>query len=90
VVLAGQVGVAGHITIGDGVRVGAKSGVAKSIPAGQTVSGITTMPHQTWLRTRALIQRLPETVKQIKSLEERIRLLEAEIDELRRKDHGDE
>jgi UDP-3-O-[3-hydroxymyristoyl] glucosamine N-acyltransferase len=88
VVLAGQVGVAGHITIGDRVMVGGKSGVAKSIPAGQVVSGNPTMPHQTYLRTRTLIQQLPEMVKKIRSLEERIRFLEAEINKERENDHG--
>lgn len=89
VILAGQVGVAGHITIGDRVMVGGKSGVAKSIPAGEIVSGNPTMPHQTYLRTRTLIQRLPEMVKQIRSLEDRIRLLEAETKKERKEEHGD-
>jgi len=89
VILAGQVGVAGHITIGDRVMVGGKSGVAKSIPAGEVVSGNPTMPHQTYLRTRFLIQQLPEMVKHIRSLEGRIRLLEAEIQKGRKEDHGD-
>ena len=89
VILAGQVGVAGHITIGDRVMVGGKSGVAKSIPAGEVVSGNPTMPHQTYLRTRSLIQRLPEMAKKIRSLEDRIRLLEAEKEKERKKDHGD-
>ena len=88
VILAGQVGVVGHINIGDGVMVGPKSGVAKSIPAGEVVSGITTMPHQTFLRTRLLIPRLPEMAKQLRALEDRIRLLETEISEKRKEDHG--
>jgi UDP-3-O-[3-hydroxymyristoyl] glucosamine N-acyltransferase len=87
VILAGQVGVAGHITIGDGVMVGPKSGVAKSIPAGEVVSGITVMPHQTFLRTRLLIPRLPEMNKQIRALEDRVRLLEAELKK-EKEDHG--
>lgn len=89
VVLAGQVGVVGHITIGDRVMVGAKSGVAKSLAAGEVVSGIPTMPHQTFLRTRSLIQRLPEMVKEIRSMEDRIRHLEVEIKKGRKEDHGD-
>ncbi len=88
VILAGQVGVTGHLTIGDGVKVGAKSGVIKSIPAGEVVSGFPTMPHQTFLRTRALIQRLPEMTKQIRVLEDRVRLLESKIMEERKEDHG--
>jgi len=89
VILAGQSGVAGHITIGDRAIVGGKSGVAKSIPAGAIVSGNPTMPHQTYLRTRMLIQKLPEMAIKIRSLEDRIRSLEAEINRGREKDHGD-
>ena len=89
VILAGQVGVAGHITIGDHVIVGGKSGVAKSIPPGEIISGNPTMPHQTYLRTRTLIQKLPDMTVKIRSLEERIRLLEEELKKGREKDHGD-
>jgi len=88
VILAGQVGVAGHITIGDRTMVGGKSGVAKSLPAGSIVSGNPTMPHQTYLRTRTMIQKLPEMAAKIRSLEDRIRHLEAEINQGREKEHG--
>jgi UDP-3-O-[3-hydroxymyristoyl] glucosamine N-acyltransferase len=88
VILAGQSGVAGHITIGDGTIVGGQSGVAKSLPAGSIVSGTPTMPHQTYLRTRMVIQKLPEMAAKIRSLEDRIRLLEAEINQGRDKEHG--
>jgi UDP-3-O-[3-hydroxymyristoyl] glucosamine N-acyltransferase len=88
VVLAGQVGVVGHLTIGDGVMIGAKSGVMRSLSAGEVVSGIPTMPQQIWLRTRSLIPRLPEMVKQLRALEDRVRLLEAEIVKEREKNHG--
>ncbi|MBA4392323.1 MAG: UDP-3-O-(3-hydroxymyristoyl)glucosamine N-acyltransferase [Desulfobacca sp.] len=90
VILAGQAGVAGHITIGDGVIVGGQSGVGQSIPAGQIVTGTPTMPHKTFLKTRFLIERLPETVKQIRALEDRVRLLEAEKEMGEKEDHGDE
>ena len=90
VILAGQAGVAGHITVGDGVMVGGKSGVAQSIPAGQIVSGNPTMPHQTYLRTRMLIQRLPEMQQRLRELEARIRSLEAVIEKGRSASNGDQ
>jgi UDP-3-O-[3-hydroxymyristoyl] glucosamine N-acyltransferase len=90
VILAGQVGVVGHVTIGDRVMVGAQSGVAQSIPAGQIVSGSPTMPHQIFLRTRTLLQRLPEMAKQMRALEDRVRILEAEKTVEGKEDHGDE
>jgi UDP-3-O-[3-hydroxymyristoyl] glucosamine N-acyltransferase len=77
VILAGQVGVAGHLSIGDGVIVGPQSGVGHSIPGGQIVSGTPPIPQKTYLKSRLIFERLPEMVKQIRALEERVRLLEA-------------
>jgi UDP-3-O-[3-hydroxymyristoyl] glucosamine N-acyltransferase len=39
VVVGGQAGIAGHITIGRGSRIGAQSGVAKSLAPGSEVLG---------------------------------------------------
>jgi UDP-3-O-[3-hydroxymyristoyl] glucosamine N-acyltransferase len=78
VALGGQVGVAGHIEIGDEVMVAAKSGVARDIPPKQVISGIPAMPHPLWLRTRFLIEKLPQMAQRIKDLEEQIKSLQAE------------
>ncbi len=79
VVIGGQVGLVDHIEVGDGVMIGSKSGVAQSIPAGEVVSGIPTMPHRLWLKTRGHIRRLPEFAEKVKKLERRIRELEEQL-----------
>ncbi len=79
VVIGGQVGLVDHIEVGDGVMIGSKSGVAQSIPAGEVVSGIPTMPHRLWLKTRAHIRRLPEFAEKVKKLESRVRELEEQL-----------
>jgi UDP-3-O-[3-hydroxymyristoyl] glucosamine N-acyltransferase len=89
VVLAGQTGVAGHITVGDRVIVSGKSGVAKSIPPGQVVSGNPTMPHQTYLRSRMVLPRLPEMQQRLRTLEQRVGELEARLEKGRSSEHGD-
>lgn len=76
VIIAGQVGVGDHLEIGDGAIVGPQSGVAKSIPPGEIVSGTTAMSHKLWLRTRGLIPRLPELVKKVRELEKRLKRIE--------------
>ncbi len=63
--VGGQVGFAGHIHVAPGVRVAAKSGVASDLGPG-TYAGIPAMPHRLWLRVCAIIQRLPELVKQLR------------------------
>jgi UDP-3-O-[3-hydroxymyristoyl] glucosamine N-acyltransferase len=70
--IGGQAGIAGHLTVGDGVKIAARCGVAQSIEDGRVVSGFPAMPHRLWLRTRSLIRRLPELFKRVKDLEKRL------------------
>jgi len=69
VILTGQVGVVGHCTIGDGAIVTPQSGVAGDIPAGAIVSGAPAVDHKLWLKYSALLSRLPEIAKALRSKE---------------------
>lgn len=64
----GQVGIAGHLHIGDGCRIAAKSGVVGNLEAGGTYAGIPVMSHRAWLKTSALIARLPGLWKKLERL----------------------
>ena len=79
VTLAGQVGVAGHLTIGDNVVVGAQSGVPGSLAANAGYSGTPAIPHKEWLKSMAVVAKLPDLRKTISSLEKRIAGLEAQL-----------
>jgi UDP-3-O-[3-hydroxymyristoyl] glucosamine N-acyltransferase len=74
---SGQAGLVDHLEIGDGVMIGAQSGVTRKLPAGQMVSGTPAMPHDTWLRAHVLMARLPELRQQLRALAERVRALES-------------
>jgi UDP-3-O-[3-hydroxymyristoyl] glucosamine N-acyltransferase len=87
VVLGGQVGVGGHLELGDRVMVGAQSGVTKSLAAGEVVTGSPAMPHRLFLRVGSALKRLPEMVKQVRDLKERIDKLE---DKLSGKENGND
>jgi UDP-3-O-[3-hydroxymyristoyl] glucosamine N-acyltransferase len=76
VVLAGQAGLVGHIRIGDNAMVGAQGGVTKSIPADTKVSGYPAREHGLARKIYALIARLPELFKDMRSLERRVDDLE--------------
>jgi UDP-3-O-[3-hydroxymyristoyl] glucosamine N-acyltransferase len=76
VTLAGQVGIVGHIRIGDGVRVGAQGGVTKSIPPGQEVSGYPALPHHLARRIYAAMRQLPEALRRLREISERLEALE--------------
>jgi UDP-3-O-[3-hydroxymyristoyl] glucosamine N-acyltransferase len=79
VTLAGQVGLVGHIQIGDQVKIGAKSGVTKSIPEKTIFSGSPAVEHNVWRKSQVALLRLPEALKTIRALEQRIQELEARL-----------
>lgn len=76
VTLAGQVGVVDHVKIGDNTLVGAATGIWKDVEANQKVFGTPFMPYGRFLRTQAMIMRLPEIKDQLKAYEERLKKLE--------------
>jgi UDP-3-O-[3-hydroxymyristoyl] glucosamine N-acyltransferase len=67
VILAGQVGVAGHCTVGDGVIATAQSGIPGDVDPGKVVSGYPAVDNRQWLRSVALVNRLPELLRGLKS-----------------------
>jgi UDP-3-O-[3-hydroxymyristoyl] glucosamine N-acyltransferase len=69
VILAGQVGVAGHLTIGDGAVATAQTGIPSDVAPGAVVSGYPAMDNKAWLRTVAAINRLPDLLKRLRSLD---------------------
>ncbi len=60
VLLAGQVGVANQVTIGDRAIATSKTGVHCDIEPDKIVSGYPAIPHKLWLKTAAIVNRLPE------------------------------
>ena len=81
VTVGGQAGLAGHIRVGHGAMIGAQSGVTKSVQAETVVTGYPAMPHNLWKRLQAFVQKLPEFVRRLKVLEERVGKLEHEDEE---------
>ena len=67
VILAGQVGVAGHCTVGDGAIATAQSGIPGDVAPGKVVSGYPAVDNRQWLRSVALVNRLPELLREMKS-----------------------
>jgi UDP-3-O-[3-hydroxymyristoyl] glucosamine N-acyltransferase len=67
VILTGQVGVVGHCKVGDDAIVTPQSGVAQDIPAGALVSGAPAVDHKLWLKYSALLPKLPEMARALRS-----------------------
>ena len=60
VLLAGQVGVANQVTIGDRAIASSKTGIHRNVEPGEIVSGYPAVSHKLWLKTAAIVNRLPE------------------------------
>lgn len=64
--IGGQVGIAGHLVIGARVEIAAKTGVMRDIPDGERVAGIPHQRFQRWLRTVAILEKLPELLRNLR------------------------
>ncbi len=60
-VLAAQVGITGHLTIGPQVQLAARTAVIRDLPGGATYGGIPAVPIREWRRQVAAISRLGQT-----------------------------
>jgi UDP-3-O-[3-hydroxymyristoyl] glucosamine N-acyltransferase len=58
VVFAGQGGIADHVSIGDGARLAARSGVIRDLEGGQDYGGAPAIPVKQWRRQLAAIAKL--------------------------------
>ena len=76
VIIGGQAGVKEQVTIGSGARLAARAGAINTVPAGETYSGFPARPHNSTLRGWAGLPRVPEALRRIKELEDRLAQLE--------------
>jgi len=76
VLLAGQVGVSGHLTIHENAVVYAQSGIGHDVPAGSRVSGSPAFAANVWLRAITSFPKLPELLKTVRELKKKIEQLE--------------
>lgn len=70
--IGGQAGISGHLTVGARARIAAQAGVIGDVPPGATYSGYPARPHRPALRASAALLRLPEALRRLRRLEERI------------------
>ena len=71
----GNSGCADHVTIGDRVMVAAKSGIHADVESGTIVGGVPAVDIRQWRRYAMALPRLPELVRRMRALEDRIERL---------------
>lgn len=75
--IGGQVGVAGHRHVGDRVHVGAQTGIPNDVASGAEIMGYPAVPKIDFARQAIYVKRLPE-------LNDTVKALKREIEELKR------
>ena len=68
VIIAGQAGIGGHVTIGDGARLAGQAGVFGDVPAGESWSGYPARPHRESLRATAALFKLTGIIRKLEKL----------------------
>jgi UDP-3-O-[3-hydroxymyristoyl] glucosamine N-acyltransferase len=76
VLLAGQVGSSGHLTVHEGAIVYAQSGIGGDVEAGGRISGSPAFAANDWLRSVTAFPKLPEMLKSLRELKKKVEQLE--------------
>lgn len=80
VTMAGQAGVSGHLRIGDNVTIGPQSGLARDIPDNMTVGGAPAVDKGTFMRTVAVMPKLPDLFKRVNQMEKELETLKKALE----------
>ena len=75
----GQVGIAGHIKIGDKVNLGAQSGVPGSIKSGQSLIGTPPIEMKNFFKSSAVFKKLPEMYMELNNLKKELEELKKQL-----------
>jgi UDP-3-O-[3-hydroxymyristoyl] glucosamine N-acyltransferase len=76
VVLGGQVGVGDHVKVGDGAVLAGQSGAARDVGPGERLTGTWPRPVVQAVRIWRAEEKLPELIRRLQRLEERLQALE--------------
>src|SRR5437899_8729936 len=79
VMVGGQAGIADHVTVGDFAMIAARSGLNRDVPAKEVVAGAPALPRMEWLKSMAIVAKLPELRQQVRELEDRLKALETKV-----------
>lgn len=77
--IAGQVGLGGHITIGDNTNIGAQSGIISNIEGGRNIMGAPAIDLKNYFRASIIFAKLPDIYKNQNQLQKEIEILKKEI-----------
>ncbi len=73
--IGGQVGIVGHITIGNNVKIQAQSGVGRNVKDDEIIQGSPAMGYSDFNKSYVYFKKLPELAATINALEKDIKAL---------------
>jgi UDP-3-O-[3-hydroxymyristoyl] glucosamine N-acyltransferase len=79
VLLAGQVGSSGHLTVHEGAIVYAQSGIGGDVEPNGRISGSPAFGASEWLRAVTAFPKLPELLKTVRELKKKVEELEQHV-----------
>jgi len=77
--IAGQVGLGGHITIGDNTNIGAQSGIISNIESGRNIMGAPAIDMKNFFRSSIIFPKLPDIYRNYNQMQKEIDALKKEI-----------
>jgi UDP-3-O-[3-hydroxymyristoyl] glucosamine N-acyltransferase len=75
--MGGQVGTAGHLTVGKNTMVVAQSGIPSDVPENSVIGGYPAVDVHAWRRYSAALPKLPEILRRLRRLEQALANSEA-------------
>jgi len=76
--IAGQVGLGGHITIGDNTNIGAQSGIISNIESGKNIMGAPAIDVKNFFRSSIIFPKLPELYRNYNQMQKEMDALKKE------------
>jgi UDP-3-O-[3-hydroxymyristoyl] glucosamine N-acyltransferase len=70
--MGGQVGAAGHLTVGKNTMVAAQSGIPHDVPANSVIGGYPAVDILSWRRYSAALPKLPEILRRLRKIEQAV------------------
>ena len=74
VIVAGQAGLSGHIKVGDGATIGPQAGIMSDVEPGAKLMGSPAMGYGEFMRSYAVLKKLPDLYKEFTSLKKKFKL----------------
>ena len=79
VYVGGQVGLAGHIKIGDKVGIGAQAGVPGNVKSNEQILGTPAIDAKNFMKSSAVYKKLPEMYATLNAMQKEIEELKKQL-----------